>query len=86
MTIEINVYDLDSKNIKAIEFRMTDSSIPSKISDNSEGDLHVTFQAGSIYIYEKVPIGVVFELFRGGSVGKKFNESIAYKYKYTKVQ
>lgn len=76
----------ESINGKVIEVVINSSNLKGASFNTETEDLTVTFNNGSIYVYNKVP-WTKFTKFRvAESQGKYFNENIAKSYKYTKVK
>ena len=69
---------------KLITVTVQSSNLKEAIYNTETEDLTVTFNNGSIYVYNKVP-WTKFTKFRlAESQGKHFNEKIAKAHKYTK--
>lgn len=64
--------DINSTNLKSAKY------------DTENEDLLISFNNGSIYVYNKVPWNVFTKFRMSQSQGKFFNSEIAKKYKYTK--
>ncbi len=69
---------------KIIEVSIQSSNLKNATYNTESEDLTITFNNGSIYVYNKVP-WVKFTKFRmSESQGKYFNENIAKSHKYQK--
>jgi hypothetical protein len=73
MRFEIEAADLDSSNLKKIEYL---SSTDGVLKLDDKGELIITFQTGKKYVYYDVPVNVVIDLVSSESLGKKFNSTI----------
>ena len=70
---------------KLINIEIKSSNLKSAVYNTESEELTVTFNNGSIYIYEKVPWAKFTKLRMAESQGKFFNESIAKAHKYKKA-
>lgn len=70
---------------KHIAISIQSTNLKSADYNTETEDLTITFNNGSIYVYEKVPWSVFTKLRMAESQGKFFNENIAKKYKYKKA-
>jgi hypothetical protein len=71
---------------KKITIEIKSSNLQSAFYETDTEDLTVTFNNGSIYVYNKVPWNVFTKFRMADSQGKFFNESIGRTYKFTKVK
>jgi len=71
---------------KKITIEIKSSNLQSAFYETDTEDLTVTFNNGSIYVYNKVPWNVFTKFRMADSQGKFFNESIGRKYNYNKVK
>lgn len=69
---------------KIINIEIKSSNLKSAMYDTETEDLTVSFNNGSIYVYNKVPWTIFTKFRMSESQGKYFNAEIAKKYKYTK--
>lgn len=69
---------------KIISVEIKSTNLKSATYDTESQDLTVTFNNGSIYVYNKVPWEVFTKFRLSESQGKFFNTNIARSYKYTK--
>jgi hypothetical protein len=68
-----------------IEVTIQSSNLKSASYNTETEDLTVTFNNGSIYVYNKVPWNKFTKFRMSESQGKYFNENIGRSHKYTKV-
>jgi hypothetical protein len=71
---------------KKITIEIKSSNLLSAVYETDSEDLTVTFNNGSIYVYNKVPWNVFTKFRMAESQGKFFNENIGRTYKYTKTK
>jgi hypothetical protein len=71
---------------KKITIEIKSSNLQSAFYETDTEDLTVTFNNGSIYVYNKVPWNVFTKFRMADSQGKFFNESIGKTYKFTKIK
>ena len=71
-------------NIINIEINST--NLKSASYDTESQDLTISFNNGSIYVYNKIPWTVFTKLRMSESQGKFFNSNISKKYDYTKIK
>lgn len=71
---------------KKITIEIKSSNLLSAVYETDSEDLTVTFNNGSIYVYNKVPWSVFTKFRMAESQGKFFNENIGRTYKYTKTK
>jgi hypothetical protein len=71
---------------KKITIEIKSSNLQSAFYETDTEDLTVTFNNGSIYVYNKVPWNVFTKFRMADSQGKFFNESIGRTYKFTKIK
>lgn len=71
-------------NGKIIEVSIQSSNLKSATYNTESEDLTVTFNNGSIYVYNKVPWTKFTKFRMAESQGKYFNENIAKSHKYQK--
>lgn len=71
---------------KVINVTISSSNLKSASYNTETQDLTVTFNNGSIYVYNKVPWEIFTKLRMSESQGKYFNENISRKYTYNKVK
>lgn len=71
---------------KQITIDIQSSNLKSAVYDTDSEDLTVTFNNGSIYVYNKVPWNVFTKFRMAESQGKFFNQSIGKSYKFTKIK
>lgn len=71
---------------KKITIEIKSSNLLSAVYETDSEDLMVTFNNGSIYVYNKVPWNVFTKFRMAESQGKFFNENIGRTYKYTKTK
>jgi hypothetical protein len=71
---------------KKITIEIKSSNLLSAVYETDSEDLTVTFNNGSIYVYNKVPWNVFTKFRMAESQGKFFNEKIGRTYKYTKTK
>ena len=69
-----------------IDVSIQSTNIKGASYNTSSEDLTITFNNGSIYVYNKVPWNVFTKFRLADSQGKFFNENIGKKYKYTKAK
>lgn len=69
-----------------IEVVIQSSNLKSAKYNTETEDLHVTFNNGNIYEYNKVPWNKFTKFRMAESQGKYFNENIARSYKYKKIE
>ena len=69
---------------KIIEVSIQSSNLKSATYNTESEDLTVTFNNGSIYVYNKVPWTKFTKFRMAESQGKYFNENIAKSHKYQK--
>ena len=69
---------------KIIIIEIQSSNLKGATYNTETEDLTVTFNNGSIYIYDKVPWSKFTKLRMSESQGKFFNENIAKNHKYRK--
>lgn len=69
---------------KIISVDINSTNLKSASYDTGSEDLTVSFNNGTIYVYNKVPWTVFTKFRMSESQGKFFNAEIAKKYKYTK--
>lgn len=82
MLVDFKVSEINSSNIKRVEFRNFSEN---GWSADSKGHMRITFQNNQAYIYEEVPFTEVLNLVGSESVGSYFNKNIARAdYKFTK--
>ena len=67
---------------KIIEVSIQSSNLKSATYNTESEDLTVTFNNGSIYVYNKVPWTKFTKFRMAESQGKYFNENIAKSHKY----
>jgi KTSC domain len=68
-----------------IEVTIQSSNLKSASYNTETEDLTVTFNNGSIYVYNKVPWNKFTKFRMSESQGKYFNENIGRSHKYTKI-
>ena len=71
---------------KKISVEILSSNLQSAVYDTESEDLSVTFNNGSIYEYESVPLEVFENFKKAESQGKFFNTNISKIYKYKRVK
>ena len=71
---------------KKITIEIKSSNLQSAFYETDTEDLTVTFNNGSIYVYNKVPWNVFTKFRMADSQGKFFNESIGKTYKFIKIK
>lgn len=71
---------------KKITVEIKSSNLLSAVYETDSEDLTITFNNGSIYVYNKVPWNVFTKFRMADSQGKFFNENIGKVYKYTKTK
>ena len=71
---------------KKITIEIKSSNLLSAVYETDSEDLTITFNNGSIYVYNKVPWNVFTKFRMAESQGKFFNENIGKTYKYTKTK
>jgi hypothetical protein len=71
---------------KIIEVIINSSNLKLASYNTETEDLTVTFNTGSIYVYNKVPWNLFTKFRLADSQGKFFNEKIAKNHKYSKVK
>jgi len=71
---------------KLINVEINSSNLKSASYNTENEDLTITFNNGSIYVYNKVPWNVFTKFRLSQSQGKFFNTDISKVYKYTKKQ
>ena len=69
---------------KLIVIEIKSSNLKSAVYNTESEELTVTFNNGSIYIYDKVPWAKFTKFRMAESQGKFFNESIAKSHNYKK--
>jgi hypothetical protein len=69
---------------KLIIVEVQSSNIKLAVYNTETEELTITFNNGSIYVYDKVPWAKFTKLRMAESQGKFFNESIAKNHKYKK--
>jgi hypothetical protein len=69
---------------KIINIDINSSNLKSASYDTESEDLTMSFNNGSIYVYNKVPWTIFTKFRMAESQGKYFNAEIARKYKYVK--
>jgi hypothetical protein len=69
-----------------IDVSIQSTNIKGASYNTASEDLIITFNNGSIYVYNKVPWNVFTKFRLADSQGKFFNESIGKKYKYVKTK
>jgi hypothetical protein len=69
---------------KIISVEINSTNLKSASYDTGSEDLTVSFNNGTIYVYNKVPWTVFTKFRMSESQGKFFNAEIVKKYKYTK--
>jgi hypothetical protein len=69
---------------KIISVEIKSSNLKNAMYNTETEDLTVSFNNGSIYVYNKVPWTIFTKFRMSDSQGKYFNAEIAKKYKYTK--
>lgn len=69
---------------KIIEVSVQSSNLKSASYNTESEDLTITFNNGSIYVYNKVPWTKFTKFRMAESQGKYFNENIAKSHKYQK--
>jgi hypothetical protein len=70
---------------KLILIEIQSSNLKAATYNTESEELTVTFNNGSIYVYEKVPWAKFTKLRLAESQGKFFNESISKNHKYKKA-
>jgi len=70
---------------KEIQITIQSSNLKSASYNTESEDLTITFNNGSIYVYEKVPWAKFTKLRMAESQGKFFNENISKNHKYKKA-
>lgn len=70
---------------KIIEITIQSSNLKNASYNTETEDLTVTFNNGSIYVYNKVPWAKFTKFRMAESQGKFFNENIGKAYKYQKL-
>jgi hypothetical protein len=68
-----------------IEVTIQSSNLKTASYNTETEDLTITFNNGSIYVYNKVPWNKFTKFRMSESQGKYFNENIGRSYKFTKV-
>lgn len=68
-----------------IDVTIQSSNIKTASYNTETEDLTITFNNGSIYVYNKIPWNTFTKFRMAESQGKYFNENIARSYKFTKV-
>ena len=71
---------------KKITIEIKSSNLSSAVYETDTEDLTITFNNGSIYVYNKVPWNVFTKFRMAESQGKFFNENIGRKYTYNKIK
>lgn len=71
---------------KQITIEIQSSNLQSAVYDTESENLTVTFNNGSIYVYNKVPWNVFTKFRMAESQGKFFNGNIGRTYKYEKIK
>ncbi len=69
---------------KIIEVSIQSSNLKNATYNTESEDLTITFNNGSIYVYNKVPWAKFTKFRMSESQGKYFNENIAKSHKYQK--
>jgi len=81
MLIDFKASDIDSSNIKRVEFR---NEMTKSWSTDSKGYVRITFKNDSRYIYKDVPFIEVINMITSESVGSFFNRVISKNYSFVK--
>jgi len=68
-----------------IEVTIQSSNLKTASYNTETEDLTITFNNGSIYVYNKVPWNKFTKFRMSESQGKYFNENISRSHKYTKI-
>jgi hypothetical protein len=71
---------------KLINVEISSSNLKSASYNTETEELLITFNNGSIYVYNKVPWNIFAKFRISESQGKFFNVSIAKNYKYEKIK
>lgn len=71
---------------KQITIDIQSSNLKTAMYDTESEDLTVTFNNGSIYVYNKVPWNVFTKFRMAESQGKFFNGNIGRTFNYTKIK